>query len=133
MQAYDVSGFQSLSKNVRAALGSPTDPYFVGFARGILELVHYVLQYDKIRIVCDHDLETSWDCYKHYNGVRRAHDLIRRQTVSLSFADDEYFPALQAADMLAYLARLEARRQFYGTKYSYKPLLDYLVDKRTPT
>jgi hypothetical protein len=130
IQAYDVNGFNALPKGIRAGLGSPTDPYFVAFARGLLALNDYVHADDKISIVCDHDLETAWDCFRHYNGIRRAHDLIRKQTISLSFADDEYFPALQAADMIAYLARLEAKRQFYKTPYSYKPLLDYLVDNR---
>jgi hypothetical protein len=71
---------------------------------GFLALNDNVHADDKISIVCDHDLETAWDCFRHYNGIRRAHDLIRKQTISLSFADDEYFPALQAADMIAYLA-----------------------------
>ena len=130
IQALDVRGFYALSKGMRAGLGSPTDPYFVAFQRALVELVNYVPPDDKISIICDFDLETAWDCFRHYNGVRKAHDRVRKQTVSLSFANDEYFPALQAADMIAYLARLEAKRQFYGTPYSYKPLLDYLVDKR---
>lgn len=34
----------------------------------------------------------------HYQGVRKAHDVVRKKTASISFADDKYFPALQAAE-----------------------------------
>lgn len=129
-QAWDVEGFKSLSKHARAGLGSVDDPYHIAFARAITELGEYVHPEDKISVVCDLDRETAWDSFRHYSGIRAADPKLRQQTVSLSFADDEYFPALQAADMIAYLLRLEAKWQFYGIRYSYKPLLEYLIDKR---
>src|SRR6185369_10803906 len=102
IQALDVKGFQALPKSFRAKLGSVDDPYFLGFARGTIALVDYVHSDDKISIICDHDVQTAWDCYRQYMGIRRANERIRKQTISLSFADDEHFPALQAADMIAY-------------------------------
>jgi Protein of unknown function (DUF3800) len=130
VQAIDVRGFNALSKGMRAGLGSPDDPYFIAFQRAILEMIDCIHSDDRISLVCDYDNATAWDCFRHWKGVRNSHDLIRKMTISLAFADDEYFPALQAADMVAYLARLEAVRQFHGRQYSYKPLLDYLIDKR---
>ena len=130
IQALDVKGFNVLSKHIRAGLGSPNDPYFVAFARGLVALVDYVHSDDKISIICDSDLETAFSCFQHLKGVQRVHPRVRDQVISLSFANDDYFPALQAADMIAYIARLEARRQFYGIPHNYRHLLEYLVDKR---
>jgi hypothetical protein len=128
--AFDVSGFHSLRETAKGGAGSPDDPYYLGFVRGLLQVVDYVHDDDKIGLVCDYDTETAWGCYSHYLAVRRVHDDIRKKTVSLSFADDEYFPALQAADMLAFLSRLEAKRKFYRDYNMYSPLFVYLTDQR---
>jgi hypothetical protein len=132
LQAWDVKGFNSLSKNARAKLGSPTDPYYVAFARGIVELMDYVHGDDRISLTCDHDEETAWDCYRHYRGIRNARGEIREKTIALRFADDKHFPALQAADMVAVLTRFEARHQFYKKEYKFTELFDYLVRERGP-
>ena len=110
LQAWDVKGFDCLSEETKKKLGSTTDPYYTAFARGVWELVDYIHDDDRISLVCDDDEATAWDCYQHYRMIRRAEDVVRRKTVSLTFANDEYFPALQAADMVAGLARHEARR-----------------------
>ena len=130
LQALDVNGFNSLSKAAKIQLGSPDDPYHIAFARGLLEIVDYVPEDDRISLICDDDPETAWDCYRHYRGVRRVHAEIRRKTVSLSFADDEYFPGLQAVDMVAFLSRLEAKRQFYGDDYRFQRLFDHLITEK---
>jgi hypothetical protein len=127
IQAWDVKGFQAMSESARKKLGSVDDPYYLAFARGIAELIDYVHDDDKIALVCDDDKTTAWDCYRHYRGMQAADVEIRRKIVSLGFADDEYFPALQAADMLAYLSRLEAKRRFYGDRYDFPALFDYLT------
>lgn len=127
MQAWDVKGFFALPKNARAKLGNPDDPYYTAFIRGVIELVDYVQEDDRISLICDDDMETAWDCYRHYRGIRRVHESIRKKTVSLTFADDRYFPALQAADMASFLIRLEAKRQFYGIPHSFVSLADYLT------
>jgi hypothetical protein len=132
IQAWDVGGFQSLSRGARAALGSPDDPYYVAFTRGLIELVDYIQPDDRIALFCDDDLQTAWDCYRHYRGVKKVDGKGRKLAVLLSFADDEYFPALQAADMVAYLARHEAKRRFYGIRYDFAELLDYLTEDQPP-
>jgi hypothetical protein len=130
LQAMDVEGFNAMSKNARAKLGNTTDPYYIAFVRGVQELMHYVQADDKISIICDDDVETAWACYQHYRAIRRADPVIREKTVSLTFADDKHFPALQAADMLSFLARLEAKMRFYGDRYSFRKLyLSLTTDK----
>lgn len=130
LQAMDVEGFNAMSKNARAQLGNTTDPYYIAFVRGIQELIRYVQADDKISIICDDDVETAWACYHHYRGIRRADPVVRDKTVSLTFADDKHFPALQAADMLAFLARLEAKMRFYGGRYSFRKVYLSLTTDR---
>jgi hypothetical protein len=108
IQAWDVKGFWAIGKAERKALGSPTDPYYTAFARALIELVDHVKDDDRISLICDDDRETALDCYRHYRGLQHARPDIRKKFASLTFATDDDFPALQAADMVAYLSRLEA-------------------------
>jgi uncharacterized protein DUF3800 len=100
VQAIDVKGFRSLQAEAESGMGSPDDPYYLAFTRGLLEIVKYVHGDDRISLVCDDDSETAWSCYAHYRAIRKNHEETRIKTVSLSFANDEAFPALQAADMV---------------------------------
>jgi hypothetical protein len=132
-QALDVAGFNALPKGTRAGLGNPTNPGYVAFARAILELIHFCQAGDRICLICDHDNETATHFFSHYKGIRRAHPTVQEMTISIAFADDRYFPALQAADMLAYLVRLEAKRRFFRDFYDYRPLLVYMIDEKPAT
>jgi hypothetical protein len=124
MQAWDVSAFAELSgHNKTGPIGSPTDPF--------LELLDYIRHDDRLNIVCDDDPETALVCYEHYRAIRAAYKKAKKKAISISFADDFYFPALQAADMVAMLARNEARRIFFGEDYESRDLLDYLITERT--
>jgi Protein of unknown function (DUF3800) len=129
IQAWDVKGFNAMSKDARAKLGNVEDPYFLAFARGVSELVEYVREEDRIALICDDDRDTAWDGYRHYRGIKAADEEIRKKTISLGFADDDYFPALQAADMAGFLARHEARRYFYGIPATFSKLFDYMIER----
>jgi len=94
LQALDVKGFNKLTDEAKKGLGSPDDPHYLAFARGLLEIVGYVQGDDKISLICDDDIQTAWDCYRHYRAIRRADSDVNSKVASLSFADDEYFPAL---------------------------------------
>ena len=63
----------------------------------------------------------------HYRAIRDARGDVKEKVISLTFADDEYFPALQAADMVAWLTRREAQREFYGNTYEFRELYSYLI------
>jgi len=104
----------------------------LAFARGVMELTDYIQADDQLSIICDEDIETAWKCFQNYLGLREADPEIRKKTISLSFADDEHFPALQAADLTAYLSRREAWRMFYNKPYCFEPLFDYLTKERGP-
>jgi hypothetical protein len=131
LQAMDVHGFASMSKKAKYGLGDTCDPYYMAFTRAVLELLEYLQSDDRLSLICDDDMETAPSCYMHYRALRRVHPAAREKTVCLSFADDKYFPALQAADMVAYLSRLEARSRFYpGDRYSFRRLFSHLTKQR---
>jgi hypothetical protein len=65
LQALDVKGFNKLTDEAKKGLGSPDDPYYLAFARGLLEIAGYVQGEDKISLICDDDIQTAWDCYRH--------------------------------------------------------------------
>jgi hypothetical protein len=58
-----------------------------------------------VAITFDEDEEFSIDCYKIISRLRRDHSDIRELVVSISFAVDDVFTPLQAADILAHLTR----------------------------
>lgn len=130
LQALDVKGFKTLTVEAKRGLGSPDDPYYLAFARGLLEIVRYVQGNDKISLFCDDDTQTAWDCYRHYRAIRRVETDVNSKLASLCFADDECFPALQAADMVAFLSRLEAKRRFYNDYNMYLRLFNYTIRQR---
>lgn len=128
IEAIDVKGFNAMSARAKQGLGSPDDPYYIAFARGLVALADYVQDTDLVSLVCDEDRETSRVAYQHYRGIQAAHDEIRKKVTSLTFADDEQFLPLQAADFVAYLARREARRKFYCNSSEFLVLYEYLLD-----
>jgi uncharacterized protein DUF3800 len=130
MQAMDIKGFNSLTEAAKKGLGSPDDPYYLAFARGLLEISGHVKENDHICLTCDDDVETAWNCYRHYRALRRVDPDLNSKVASLTFADDEYFPALQASDMVAFLSRLEARRRFYDEYNMYLRLFNHTVKRR---
>jgi len=133
IQAWDVRGFKAIHPDALAKIGNPNDPYYVAFARAMLALADYAQADDVLSVVCDHDEETAWNCYRHYRGIRKASDKVRKKTASISLADDKYFLALQAADMVAFLTRLESRAQFYGITNEFIILFNYMVKSRGST
>jgi len=125
VEAWDVKGYAHLTMEVKRVLGGANDPYFMAFVRGALEIVHHVLDDDRVVIVCDDDLTAAWDTYLHYRAVRDAYPSFKRKTIGISFANSSHFPALQAADLVAFLSRLEAKSQFYKTVNDWKRLYEY--------
>jgi hypothetical protein len=133
IQAWDVQGYNSLSLEAKKLLGGSHDPYFLAFIRGMAELAERVNEDDRISVICDDDIQTAWNSYLHYRSVGKADWKIQKKMVALTFANDRYFPGLQAADMVAFLARHEAVRKFYGIANSFQKLFDLLTTDPYPT
>ncbi len=130
LQSWDVAGFRSIPKEIRYHLGGTENPYLTAFAHGVMRVVEHSSKDQQVNIICDHDQEIALDCLKHFNGLRQADMSLRMKLVSMTFADDQFFPSLQAADMAAYFVRLEAMRIFHGGKFRLKPFLEYLRRER---
>ena len=106
--AVDITAFNSLSGGERKALGD--DPYYLVFQRLLFELVHDpATPGAQISLICDDEQYYSKRCHQILAKLKAKYSDYRRALVSISFADDEFFTALQAADLFAYLTRCEAQ------------------------
>lgn len=132
LQAWDVAGFHSIPKSFRYQMGSVDDPYLLAFAYGLMRITEHSKEEQKVSIICDHDQEIALDCLKHFNGMRHADKKYSSKLISMTFADDRFFPSLQAADMAAYFVRLEAMRLFHAGNFRLKWILDDLCVERGP-
>ncbi len=130
MIALDTAGFNFLSDTKKKGLGSLDNPYYLAFMRATLDIAKRIQDDDHLSIVCDDDEETALRCHDHYRWVRKVNPVFRRKTVAISFANDEHFPALQAADMVAFLSRLEGRRRFFREYYHFVALFNHLIKKQ---
>lgn len=128
----DVQGYAELSPHARRSIGNSKDPYYLAFVRSLTQLAEYSSN-ASVSFICDDGEDTALNCYKFYRQIRKLDHTWRERLVSLSFADDKKFSGLQAADMLASLARLDARRRFYREQYDYKALAHHLMANSTPT
>jgi hypothetical protein len=128
--AFEVKGYTSFPQRSKDLLGGSDNPFYVQFLRTILLLVDYAKPEENISMTCDEDDETAWNCYQLYRRVKELDSRARRKLMALTFANDLHFPALQAADMLSFLCREQALRQFYGTSYEYQKFFRYLTDER---
>lgn len=125
--AVDVAAFKSLSPQAKKKLGMIENPHYLAFLQGMMACVHHLQDGDRISFICDDDEETAWNCYQFYRRVRKIYPLAKKHFASISFADDESFPALQAADLFSSLARMRARYLFFRTPYDYASLFSYLA------
>jgi hypothetical protein len=129
----DVQAYSALSPQAKRSIGNSNDPYYLSFMRCLTELASHVQGDDKVSFICDDGEDTALNCYKFYRTIRKLVPEWKERLVSLSFADDQHFPALQAADMLSSLTRLEARRRFYLEGHDYRDLVNHLMANSTPT
>jgi hypothetical protein len=132
IQAWDVKGFNNLTWDAHKLLGGSHDPYFLAFVLGLADIVKRLDEDDRISIICDDDQYTAWDCYLHYRAAGKTETIIQKKAISISFANDKHFPALQAADMVAFLTRYEALEQFQGVANIWRRLYDRLITEPEP-
>lgn len=133
IQAWDIKGYNHLSLEAKRNLGGSHDPYQLAFVRGLLGIAHYIGEDGRFSVIADDDDQTAWDTYIHYRAISAAIPELAKQLAALTFAKSQYFPALQAADMVAFLSRREASARFYGKTNEFKPLLDYLATDPSPS
>jgi len=133
LTAVDVRGYNSLKWSVKQVLGGSNDPYFLSFIVGMLELIKHIPDDDRIALISDDDIDTAWDLYLHYRAIGKAYWEVQKAMVSLAFANDRLFPALQAADMIAFLTRHAAEEQFYKKPNMWNRLFEHLITDPPPS
>ena len=134
IQAWDVLGFNRLPRLVIESLGGSIDPFFMALIRGLAELTEmFNHEQDRLAIIVDDDPYTAWDSYNHFRSLGRTEPLLQKMALSFTFANDQYFPALQAADMVAFLTRHEANEQFNKVPNIWRQLFDRLVAEPDPS
>ena len=124
----DVKAFSELPKVARHVLGSVDDPHYVMFLRTLTHLLDYAPG-DRLSLVCDDEEQTAEPCYKYYRRVKKVYQPDGARLAGIGFADDEAFSALQAADMMASLVRLEAQRRFFGQSFDYRELIELFIGR----
>jgi len=127
---FEVEGYTSFTEMAKKALGGSDNPFYTQFLSTMQTVTDYVTTGEPITLMCDEDESTAWWCYKLYSRVKKVDRRIGRKLAAISFANDQHFPALQAADMLSFLCRLQANGEFYGVDYNFHPLFTYLTAPR---
>jgi hypothetical protein len=102
------------------------DPHYLLFARVVMKILKPLDKGDTLNIICDDEEEKAWSMYSLYRRIKLLYPDARKRLVSLSFADDEVFSPLQAADLVCSLARQQARKYLYNEDYEYSALWDAL-------
>jgi hypothetical protein len=98
----------------------------MAFAINVMALMAPLQKGITISLICDDEEKTAWPMYQLYRRIKRLYPPAKETLTALAFADDKVFYALQAADFVSSLARLEAARQFHGQDYEYERLWDEL-------
>ena len=127
-----MEGYKSLSGEAKKQIGGSPDPFYMAFMTAVMGAWDYVRDGGKISLVLDDDEETAEHCLRFYRRIRKVIPNAREKLVAITFADDEVFVPIQAADFVSSLVRFEARRRFFGWPYDYQPLLTYLDRKLNP-
>ena len=115
--------YKALNKSRKAEHGD--DPQYAMFrtcVEGLLKaepVAEYV-------VVCDLSEQFACGCIKMFNKIRHSglHQA-KDRLFGIMFADDTVHPGVQAADMVAYCARQDARR---GVEKPF-PVVDVLIQK----
>lgn len=121
----DVAGYRSLPEHYKNEIGGD-DPYFWAFSSamaGTLAAIN-AIPGSKVNVVCDDEEKYFIQCYKLLTRFKLREPILKDKFVSISAADDREFPQLQAADLLAYIARCEAGRKFLDKDYDFTELFD---------
>jgi hypothetical protein len=121
----DVKAFKSLPSHFFQVFGH--DPAYMAFVRTILILSDFTPDRDGTVLVCDEDEETALAFYRLYRRVKKVVPEIKRKLAAISFGDDDAIFAVQAADLVASMVRLDALSRRDKKKHQYRPLFEALT------
>lgn len=120
--AVDVAAFGQMSPDAERQLTK--DPHYVAFTRMVIEILNDLQDGEKISVICDDEEYTAPRIYRLYRKLKLVYPAAKSKLASLCVADDEAYTGLQAADMVASLFRLQARKAFLHEAYDYEILFE---------
>lgn len=120
----DVAAFKKQPTHLFEMLGN--DPCYAAFAREVLQIIGFCGKEDKISLICDEDEGTAMNFYHLYRRIKLQWPQAKDKFAGITFADDKYLFALQAADLVVSLIRLEAGKRMLQIPYDYEPLFSEL-------
>jgi Protein of unknown function (DUF3800) len=121
----DVKVFNGLPPHFFQVFGH--DPSYMAFVRTILQAVDFTPDRDGMVLVCDEDQETALAFYRLYRRVKQVMPSVKRKLQAISFCDDNAVFAVQAADLVASMVRLDALARRDRKKHEYRRLFRALT------
>lgn len=121
----DVAAFKKQPSHLFEMMGN--DPLYAAFAREVLQIIDFCSPADKIILICDEDEQTAETFYKLYRRIKKVWPQAKERLAGITFADDKVLFALQAADLVTSLIRLEAGRRMLNLPYDYESLFACLA------
>lgn len=102
----DAAYFRSLPESkFKRANGTPIEMSFHTLIKMGIEKVEVIDRHSPIGLVLDDDAASYARYYEYLLALKSRHPKIKERVSSLCFVDDEAYPGVQAADMVAYDAR----------------------------
>lgn len=130
--AVNIEAFRRTAPDIKREIAGSENPNFFAFLNGMLAVAKHGSEEDRISLICDDDQESAENYLRLYRRLKNLPDPPYQRLCSITFADDRVFLALQAADMLASLVRLQSDYEFYGKQCEYEPLFAYLAERNAP-
>jgi hypothetical protein len=109
--AVDAAHYRKMASDFRKRL---TNPHYLGFEQVVREVVglsNVAGQQHTIGLIVDDEEEYSIECYRLLTKLKLRNPDMRNRLTSLCFANDNTYPPLQAADLLAHVTRHELIRK----------------------
>jgi hypothetical protein len=122
--AVDVRAYESIGGSLYRRYGQ--DPHYFAFYNAVAAVLdHYEVPVEAtISLICDDDEQTAIRCYRLLKKMKRQYVDIVKRIPSICFNDDKSGGQTQAADLFAYVTRLEAQRKYLGKDYRWHPLFE---------
>ena len=122
LRCLDVPSFFDLHRAVKSELGN--DPHYLVFStiHNQPNEISSAAAQPTISITCDDDPEKACECYRLYRQAKQRDAKPTRALTSIAFADDRYYPQLQAADLSSWVTRAEGLHRYHRQDYTLREL-----------
>lgn len=124
----DSAIFSSLNEGLKGLLKDPVYCGFEGMARNLIASANHIQaesgrQYSHaFQLYCDSSEQYSLQILKLYHRLRSQNKDMRDRFQCLTFAEDQHFPPLQLADVIAYCRRRQVSNQLN------QPVLNKIIE-----